>query len=69
VIQLPDTPSDLKAMALYNRALAYAANKDELKAFEDLRVVLGMSTTPPDVRKEAKRKLARMDRRSNTNQA
>ena len=68
-IKMPDTPSDVKAMALYNRAIVYAAAHDESKAIEDLRVVLAMRETPSDVRLEAKRKLARMDRRSKTSNA
>jgi hypothetical protein len=64
-IKMPETPGDLKAMALFNRALVYAAAKDELRAIDDLKVLLAMRETPPDVRTEAKRKLARMDRRTN----
>ena len=52
-------------MALYNRALVYSADEDNLKAIEDLKVVLGMANIPADIRTEAKRKLERMKRQAN----
>jgi hypothetical protein len=65
-IKMPDTPADVKAMALFNRALAYAAAKDESNAVGDLKRLMTMREAPAEVRMEAKRKLARMDRRSNS---
>jgi hypothetical protein len=68
-IQMPDIPSDLKAMALFNRAMVYAASNEESKAISDLRMLIAMRETPSEVRTEAKRKLARMDRRSTASNA
>jgi hypothetical protein len=61
---MPNVPPDVKAMALYNRALMYAADGDDQKATDDLKMVLTMPKAPADVRTEATRKLERMRRES-----
>ena len=66
IISLPDTSASMKAMALYNRALTYAAVADESQALADLSAVLSMPEAPVSVRTEARRKLVRMQRRSDT---
>ncbi|MBC8356929.1 MAG: hypothetical protein H8E66_33575 [Planctomycetes bacterium] len=63
-IGLQDVPLDVKAMALYNRALVYAAMGDDAKATADLDAVLDMETALPKIKAEAKRKLVRMQRGS-----
>ncbi|MBI2477200.1 MAG: hypothetical protein HYV60_00660 [Planctomycetia bacterium] len=61
-IEMHDVPSDVKAMALYNRALVYAAAGDASKATTDLNTVLGMADAVPNIKSEARRKLVRMQR-------
>ena len=63
-IGLPETPPDVKAMALYNRALVYAASGDGPKATDDLNSVLAMSGARNNVKTEARRKLVRMESRT-----
>ena len=67
-IQVPDVPADVKAMATYNRALAYSSIHNDVKAAEDLATVLrdagviasnqeggpGTSGTNPTARREAR---------------
>ena len=55
---------DVKAMALFNRALVLAADGDNLLAIDDLNVVLALAETPIEVRTEARRKLVGMDGQS-----
>jgi len=62
-IGIADVPEDVKAMALYNRALAYVSVDDERGA-EDLDVLLGMPGAPAHIKTEAIRKLARMQQRA-----
>lgn len=54
----------IKAMAYYNRALAHLANHDNPKAIEDLLFILDMEDDIPHVKKMAKQKLMRIDRRT-----
>ena len=62
VIQMAEAPTDIIAMALYNRALVYDAMADEQHAIADLQAILTMSGTDENVRTEARRKLLRMQR-------
>ena len=64
MIGMLDTPADMKAMALYNRALAYTATGEEPKAAEDLKLILAMQGALANVKTEARRLLVRMQRRS-----
>ncbi|MCI0364496.1 MAG: hypothetical protein L0219_11465 [Phycisphaerales bacterium] len=61
-IDLPDAPDDVKAMALYNRALLFAAAGKTAKAIGDLNAVLAVSAPLRDVKTAARRRLARMQR-------
>lgn len=72
VIGMADAPADIRAMALYNRALVYDAMDNLYGAFADLKQVLNMSGAAEQVRTEARRRIARMDRtqaRSETTQS
>jgi lipoprotein NlpI len=62
VIESTDAPAEIRGMALYNRALVYDALDNQILAVADLRQVLGMSGAAEQVRTEARRKIARMDR-------
>jgi hypothetical protein len=62
-IDMPDAPADLRAMALYNRALLYGAANEIPKAIQDLNAVLAMAAPPPKVKLAARQKLDRMQRR------
>ena len=59
-----DTPPDVLAMVLYNRALAYVAAGEARKGADDLEAVLGMKETLINVKTMARQKLARMESRS-----
>jgi hypothetical protein len=63
-IDTGDAPADLKAMALYNRALLYAATNEMSKAIDDLNVVLVMTAAPHKVKSAARQKLHRMQCRN-----
>lgn len=63
-IDMPRAPANMIAMALYNRALAYAAAGDKVKATADLNTILPMLGVPAQVKAEARRRLLRTERRS-----
>ena len=63
VIDMPHAPEELRAMALYNRALVYAADSNPAIARRDLELVATMETAPERVRNSAREKLKRIDRR------
>ncbi len=63
VIGISGVPEDVKAMSLFNRALAYAT-ADDSRGAEDLNMVLKMPGAPTHIKTEATRKLARMQQRA-----
>ena len=65
VIEMAEAPANIRAMALYNRALVYYCTSSESKAVDDLNKVLEMTGAAEHVRMEARRKLVRMKRTSN----
>lgn len=60
-----DTPADVLAMVLYNRALAYVAAGETQKGADDLQAVLAMKETLVNIKTMARQKLARMEARTN----
>lgn len=62
-IGMEATPADVKAMALYNRALVYVALGDDGKGADDLDAVLAMNAAMVNVniKTMARQKLARME--------
>jgi hypothetical protein len=64
VIELENAPADLRAMALFNRALVSYAAGAESDAVRDLDEVLAMVDIGENVKTEARRKLIRMERSS-----
>ncbi len=58
------SPEDVKAMALFNRALVFAASDNEKKAGLDLHLVLGMAGAPATIKKAAREKLVRIQRKN-----
>ncbi len=52
-IRASDTPTDVKAMAIYNRSLAYRAIHENAKAAEDLTALLEMPGLSQRIRTEA----------------
>jgi hypothetical protein len=68
-IDMPDAPADLRAMALYNRALLSAAANEFPQAVQDLNAVLAMQAAPQIVKSAAIHKLDRMRRRDDTDTA
>ena len=62
-ISLANAPDDVKAMALYNRALLFAAQGDHRKAAADLNAVMAMPTSVRGVTAAARRRLERLQHR------
>jgi hypothetical protein len=60
VIELLDVPPDVRAMALYNRALLHVNNKNFAKAQDDLNVILALPQSLPQIKLAARQKLERM---------
>jgi hypothetical protein len=63
VIDMVDAPGNVRAMALYNRALVNYAKGSESDAISDLNQVTGMAEAAERVKTEAQRQLVRMKRR------
>ena len=63
-IQSPHIPADVKAMALYNRALAYSAIHEDEKSDEDLTAVLEMPGLAKNIKMEAQERRERIRRRN-----
>ena len=63
-IDIRDAPADLRAMALYNRALLSGAANEIRKAIQDLNAVLAMTAAPQKVKSAARLRLDRMQRRN-----
>jgi hypothetical protein len=62
-IELPGAPDDVKGMALYNRALLFAAAGKTGKALADLEAVMEMPVPLHDVKLAARRRLERLQHR------
>lgn len=62
-IEDPRTPADVKGMATYNRALAYAAVHEDNRAAEDLAAMLNMPGLPENVLTEARQRRERLRKR------
>lgn len=62
-IKSEDTPDDVRAMAIYNRALAYSAIHEDNKASSDLDAVLKMPKLSEKVRTAAMRRRERIRQR------
>lgn len=62
-IELPDSPDDVKAMALYNRALLLAADGKLDQALADLQIVMELPISPSSVKIAARRRLERLQHR------
>ena len=62
-IESPEIPPDVKAMAIYNRALAYSAIHQDDKAADDLKTVLATPDLPDNIRTAAQQRRERIRRR------
>lgn len=62
-IKLPGVPDDVKAMALYNRALVLAAGGAVEQAVTDLQIVMHLPGTLNAVKLAARRRLERLKNR------
>ncbi|HPM79940.1 MAG TPA: hypothetical protein PLF81_04545 [Candidatus Anammoximicrobium sp.] len=62
-IEAPQIPADVKAMALYNRALAYSAMGEDAQAAEDLAAVQAMPGLPENIKTAAQQRRERIRRR------
>lgn len=63
LVAAPDTRSEVKARALFNRALAHSALDHDEKAVADLERVLAMPHVPENVQNAAKSQLVRVRKR------
>ncbi len=63
-IDMSAIPADVRATALYNRALIHFASGEDSKGIEDLNQVLTMDVTHSNVKTMARQALARMKARS-----
>ncbi len=61
-IEVPKAPEDVKAMALYNRALLFANVGKTANAAADLNAVLAMTTPIRGIKAAVRARLARMHR-------
>ena len=62
-IEVADAPDDVRAMALYNRALLFAAEGKTDCASADLQAVMKMPIPSNGVKLAAKRRLERLEHR------
>jgi tetratricopeptide (TPR) repeat protein len=62
-IKSPGIPDDVKAMALYNRALVLAADGAVEKAIADLQIVMHLPGTLSAIKLAARRRLERLKNR------
>lgn len=62
-IRAPEIPTDVKAMALYNRALAYSAIHEDIKAADDLSAMLEIPGLSEKLKKEANQRRERIRKR------
>jgi hypothetical protein len=69
VLSSPDIPMDVRGMATYNRALAYAALNEDEKAAEDLAAMLNMAGLPQNIIIEARQRRERIRRRLSSGDA
>ncbi|WDI40550.1 hypothetical protein [Bremerella sp. P1] len=60
---VPDTPSEMRAMILYNRGLVHVAAGMASEGADDLNAVLAMDEVAPNVKTAAERKLSRIKAR------
>jgi tetratricopeptide (TPR) repeat protein len=64
VIDDAHSPADLRAMSLFNRALAYSIQKQYDEANADLERVLAIPETPANLKDATRQKLERIRKRS-----
>ena len=62
VVNAPESPRDVKAMALFNRALVYTTIGKEPQAKVELKAILEMPEATAKIRRSANDKLVRMQR-------
>jgi hypothetical protein len=67
-IGMPDVPTDVVAMSLYNRALVHIAAGNDAMGVDDLNAVMAMDKSPINIKTMARQKLARTEARSGMGQ-
>ncbi len=63
VIDSSETPRDVVAMAMFNRALAFTAIDKPKEAEQDLKAIIAMPESMTQIKKSASDKLVRMKRK------
>ncbi len=61
VVEMSNAPGDVKAMALFNRSLAYSRTQDEEQAAKDLELVLAMEEATQQTKTAARERIKRME--------
>lgn len=67
VIGTDAAPIDVKAMALYNRALSHSLSGNQQQATLDLEELVNLPSTPVNVRTMARQRLVRLTNRATKN--
>lgn len=62
-INAAETSPDVRAMALYNRALMHSGSGNDTEAASDLHIILDMKQDLPRIKTEARRRLVRIGKR------
>ena len=62
-IEAADIPPDVKAMALYNRSLAYAAMGEDDRAAEDQAALVDLPSLPENIKTAVHQRRERLRRR------
>jgi hypothetical protein len=68
-IELADAPEDVKAMALYNRALLFAGLGDTAQALADLNAVITMPAPLRSIKLATRRRLERIQHQQDVSAA
>jgi hypothetical protein len=63
LINNPGTDADVRARALFNRALAHSALKRDAQAIVDLQAVMAIPRLPENIREAARSQLSRVKKR------
>jgi hypothetical protein len=69
VLGIEETPTDVKAMVLYNRALVMIATGQHREGADDLDAILAMEDAPANVKTMARQKIAKRESQSRKSKA
>ena len=64
LLKQPSIGSELRAKALFNRALAHSSNHDDTRALADLKTLLATANLPENIQTAARSQMARVKKRN-----